>query len=298
MIAQNNRKGKTIAPSELILNEDGSVFHLHLLPHQLAENIIVVGDQERVELISNNFDKVDCRVSNREFCTHTGWYNGKRITAMSSGIGVDNIDIVLNEVDALVNIDFQTRTVKEDITSLNIVRIGTCGALQPEIEPGEFILSLFGYGMDGMLNYYDLEFEEDEIELSNALTSHLRMDSFGVKPYLAKANLELVEKIGEGMHQGITATASGFYAAQGRSLRLNLSLPAQNDLLENFIFKGKRVLNFEMETSAIFGLGGALSHKCCTVCVAVANRPLKKALTAYKPKIQELIKVILDRLTS
>jgi uridine phosphorylase len=298
MIANNNRAGEVLAPSELILNEDGSIFHLKLYPHQIAHDIIVVGDQNRVELISSFFDKIEVQVSNREFCTHTGWYNEKRITAVSSGIGVDNIDIVINELDALVNIDLETRKVKETITSLNIVRIGTCGALQPEIEPGEFILSQYGFGMDGMLNYYTLDFEEEEIELSRALTSHLKMDEFGITPYLAKADQSLVDKIGEGMHHGITATASGFYAPQGRALRLKVALPEQNDLLETFIFKGKKVQNFEMETSAIFGLGGALSHKCCTVCVAVANRPLKKALTSYKPKIQELIGVVLGRLTS
>jgi len=287
-----------LAPSELILNEDGSIFHLKLYPHQIARDIIVVGDQGRVKLISSLFDKIEHKVENREFCTHTGWYNGKRITAISSGIGVDNIDIVLNELDALVNVDLETRTVKKEVSSLNIVRIGTCGALQPEIEPGDFVQSLYGYGMDGMLNYYNLGFEPEEVELSRALTQHLGMDSFGIQPYLAKANKELANRIGEGMHKGITATASGFYAAQGRALRLNLALPEQNNLLETFRFNDLRVLNFEMETSAIFGIGGAMNHKCCTVCVAVANRPLKKALTNYKPKVQELIQLILDRLTN
>lgn len=297
MIPQNERSGQYLADSELILNSDGSVYHLKLKPHQLAKNIIVVGDQDRVAMISSFFDEVTHKVKNREFCTHTGTYNGIPITAISSGIGVDNIDITLNEIDALVNVDLESRTVKNDTSSLNIVRIGTCGALQSEIKPGDFVLSKYGFGLDAMLNYYSLKYTDEELELNQKLISHLGMDNFPLKPYLAKANEEIVDLIGEGMHHGITATASGFYAPQGRAIRLNPNLKNQNDLLESFRYKKHKVVNFEMETSALFGLGGSLGHKCCTVCVAVANRPLKQAITNYKPYINQLIETVLGRLT-
>lgn len=298
MQAQNKRAGEYLAESELILNADGSVYHLKLKPEHVCDNVIVVGDQNRVAMISEHFSEVLFQVQSREFCTHIGLYNGERIMAISSGIGVDNIDITLNELDALANIDFETRTVKAETKSMNIVRIGTCGALQPHIHPGEFVLSKYGFGLDGMLNYYDLEFSDEEKELNSALTKHLEMDNFSLQPYTAKASDALIEKLQDGMHSGVTATASGFYAPQGRAIRLNPALNKQNDLLESFTFNNQQVVNFEMETSALLGLGGSLGHNCCTVCVAVANRPLKKALTNYKPYVNELIKLVLDRLTN
>ena len=298
MIATNKHAGEFLPPSELILNDDGSVYHLKLKPDQIADKIIVVGDQQRVKLISSFFDTIDCEVQNREFCTHTGWFNNTRITAISSGIGTDNIDITLNELDALVNIDLINRRVKSDLTSLDIVRIGTCGGLQAEVEPGDFVLSQYGFGLDGMLNYYDVDFTDEEIELNHSLKNYLNLAKFGIQPYISKASNKLTKLLSEGMHKGITITANGFYAPQGRSMRLGLALPGFNDLLETYKFNDLKVLNYEMETSALFGLGGSMGHNCSTVCVAVANRPTKKALVNYKPKVTELVELVLDRLTN
>jgi uridine phosphorylase len=297
MKSQNKRAGKFLPESELILNPNGSVYHLKLKPENIGDKIIVVGDQYRVQMISDQFDHLEFKVQNREFCTHTGLKNGKRVTALSTGIGVDNIDIVLNELDALINVDLEKRVVLPTTQSLEIIRIGTCGALQPEIEPGNFVCSSHGFGLDGMMNYYQLEYTKMETELLSQLVNHCNLKGFGISPYLAEANKALIDTIGHDMHQGITATASGFYAPQGRAVRLEPSLTALNDLLESFQWNNNRVVNFEMETSALFALGSSLGHKCLTTCVAVANRPLKKALTNYKPYVQELIELVLARLT-
>lgn len=286
-----------IAESELILNPNGSVYHIRLRPEDLADDVIVVGDQGRVETISSHFEKIDCKIQNREFVTHTGWYKGKRISALSTGIGTDNIDIVLNELDALVNIDLETRTIKAQKKSLNIIRIGTSGALQGDIPVDSFVASSHGMGFDGLLNYYAGRDLCDEAPIAEAFMTHAGWLNGLPYPYVVKASSRLMKQIGFDMTQGITATAPGFYGPQGRQLRLAPALADLNEKLGSFRHNSDRVTNFEMETSALYGLGKLLGHECLTVCAIIANRVARQYSKDYHPVIERLILTVLERLS-
>ncbi len=286
-----------IPETELILNPNGSVYHLNLLPENIAENIIIVGDQGRVETVSNFFDTVDFKIQNREFVTHTGTLNGKRIMVLSSGIGTDNIDILLNELDAAVNIDLKSRTIKKEHTSLNIVRIGTSGALQQDIPVDHFVVSSHGLGFDGLLNYYhDLPVVNDNA-LSEAFIQQTNWDKNLPYPYAIKGSEALIQKIGFDLIKGVTATAPGFYGPQGRKLRLTPWVEDFNQQLTDFRFNENRITNFEMETSALYGLGALLGHQTCTVCAIIANRVAKQYSKNYHIAVEKLIQLVLERLT-
>jgi uridine phosphorylase len=287
----------TIAETELILNPDGSVYHLRLLPEHICENIIIVGDPGRVETVSRFFDKVDAKISNREFVTHTGSYKGKRVMVLSSGIGTDNIDILINELDAAVNIDLRSRTIKEKHTSLNIVRIGTSGALQQDIPVDNFVVSGYGLGFDGLLNYYKDLPKINDNEVSEAFIQQTGWDRNLAYPYAVKGSAALIEKIGFDLVKGITATAPGFYGPQGRKLRLSPWVEDFNSQLTAFEHKGLRITNFEMETSALYGLGGLLGHNTCTVCAIIANRVARQYSSNYHAAVERLIQLVLERLT-
>lgn len=287
------------APSELIINEDGSVFHLHVRPEQLADKVILVGDPGRVPVVAAHFDTQECDIQSREFRTITGTYQGKRITVVSTGIGCDNIDIVVNELDALANIDFQTREEKENLRKLELVRIGTCGGLQPNTPTGTYICSEKSIGFDGLLNFYAGRNAVCDLPLERALLNHLGWSGnlCASAPYAVSADPELVERIGaDDMVRGITVACGGFFGPQGRQLRIPLADPHQNQKIESFEYEGKRITNFEMESSALAGLSLLLGHKAVTVCMVIANRVAKQANTGYKNKIDDLIKVVLDRI--
>lgn len=286
-----------IAPSELVLNKDNSVYHLNLHHHQIAKDIIVVGDPGRVELISNYFDEVEFKISNREILTHTGKLNGKRISVMSTGMGTDNIDIVLNELDALVNIDLENRTLKQQHTSLNIVRIGTSGALQEDIPVNSIVASSFGLGMDGLMNYYEYKSTEEETELLKQFYEQTDYLKEFAQPYFVKASDDLFNLLSEGCYTGITATAGGFYGPQGRVLRIPLKEKDINAQLNKFKYNNNRIVNFEMETSALYGLSRALGHNACTVCLVIANRFSNQFSEDYKPHMKKLIEHTLTKLT-
>ena len=287
-----------IPETELILNPNGSVYHLKLLPEVIADNIITVGDQGRVELVSSHFDTIDFKVQNREFVTHSGTYKGKRVMVISSGIGTDNIDIVVNELDAAVNIDLKTRTVKEQKRTLNIVRIGTSGALQKDIPVDSYVVSTHGLGFDGLLNYYlDLPTINDN-EISEAFIQQTNWNKNLPYPYAVKGSEMLINKIGFDLTKGITATAPGFYGPQGRKLRLTPWVEDFNQQLTDFQYKEHRITNFEMETSALYGLGKLLGHNTCTVCAIIANRVAKQYSKDYHPSVERLIQLVLERLTA
>jgi uridine phosphorylase len=288
---------KPIASSELVLNADGSVYHLKLKPEQLADTVIVVGDQGRVEEISVYFESIECKVQNREFVTHTGIFNGKRITALSTGIGTDNIDIVLNELDALVNIDLKTRTIKPEHTSLNIIRIGTSGTLMKDIPVDSIVVSSFGLGFDGLMHFYKFEENSEERALLKEINIALNLPNELNKPYLVKADDRLFEILSKGFFTGITATASGFYGPQGRKLRLTPAVPDLNERMMNFEHNNLNITNFEMETSALYGLSRLLGHKACTACAIIANRANLEYSKNYKPTMDLLIRTVLERLT-
>lgn len=287
---------KIYKDSELILNPDGSLYHIKLRPEHIAENIIVVGDQQRVESISKYFDKIEFKTQNREFHTHTGFFNNKRLTVLSTGIGTDNIDIVINELDAAVNIDLQKRVDKKEHTSLNIVRLGTSGALQEDIPVDTFVASAYGLGLDGLLNFYKHPEGMLESELTKAFTMQTGWRHPLPLPYIIKASDTLLNKIGYGLTQGITATASGFYAPQGRELRIPLAFPELNERIEKFNFSGHRITNFEMETSALYALGTILGHNTLTVCNIIANRVSKQFSKDYKKSTENLIQLVLERI--
>lgn len=287
------------APSELIINEDGSVFHLHLKPEHLADKVILVGDPGRVATVASHFDSKECEVESREFRTITGMYKGKRITVVSTGIGCDNIDIVMNELDALANIDFNTRYEKENLKSLEIVRIGTCGGLQPYTPVGTFICSEISIGFDGLLNFYEGRNAVCDLPLERALLNHLGWfgNMCSPAPYAIHANEEMVERIaGKDMVRGITVACGGFFGPQGRKLRVPLADPHQNEKIETFEYEGRRITNFEMESSALAGLARLQGHKATTVCMVIANRVAKEANTGYKNQIDDLIKTVLERI--
>ncbi len=289
---------KKIESSELIINSDGSIFHLHLRPDQLADNIILVGDPGRVDLVASLFDNVELTVSNREFVTKTGTYNGKRISAISTGIGTDNIDIVVNELDALANIDLETRLPKKEHRTLNMIRIGTSGALQGFIPVDSFLLSKKSIGFDGMLNFYANRDEVSDLEFETAFKSFVNWSEKLASPYVVPASTKLLNKLnGDDMIQGVTISANGFYGPQGRVLRLQTLDPELNDKIEHFDFNGEKITNYEMESSAIFGLSAMLGHHAACVCAIIANRVNKNASADYKPTVKRLIKTVLDRLT-
>ena len=283
--------------SELILNQDGSVFHLHIKPEQLAHKVILVGDPGRVSLVASHFTDIEMEVQSREFHSITGKYQGKRITVASTGIGCDNIDIVVNELDALVNIDFATRTEKAEKTSLAIVRIGTCGGLQEYTPVGTFIVSEKSIGFDGLLNFYAGRNEVCNLALEDAFTKHMHWNPQLCAPYVIEADEELTNRIGgDDMVHGITIACGGFYGPQGRQLRIPLADPDQNAKVESFEYEGMHITNFEMESSALAGLSKLLGHKATTCCMVIANRLIKEANTGYKSTIDNLIKEVLERI--
>ena len=289
--------GTELAPSELVLNPDGSVYHLALRPDQLGDLVLVVGDQGRVESISRHFSKVEHRVQNREFVAHTGVYHGTHVTALSTGIGTDNIDIVLNELDALVNIDLERRTPRTEHRSLRIIRLGTCGALQEDIPVDSRIVSAFGVGLDNVLHYYAYENTGAEQRLLNDLLGHTEWPDNLPVPYVAAGDPRLVELLGHDNHVGVTLTAGGFYGPQGRQLRLIPSVDGLNERFSSFEHEGLRCTNFEMETSALYGLGGMMGHRVCTVCTVVANRLRKEYSKDHHTSIDRMIAEALERAT-
>ena len=284
-------------PSELLIEPNGAVYHLGVKPEQLAEKIILVGDPNRVPKVAAFFDEQECDLSAREFRTITGTYKGKRISVVGTGIGCDNIDIVVNELDALANIDFTTRYEKDEFKQLQIVRIGTCGGLQEYCPTGSYICSVKSVGFDGLLNFYagrndvcDLEFEEE-------FKKHLNWSPLLCAPYTVPADAELVERIAQNdMVRGVTIACGGFFGPQGRQLRVPLAFPKQNELIESFEYKGQRITNFEMESSALAGLAALMGHKAVTVCLVIANRLSKNATVDYNEKMKELIQIVLDRI--
>jgi uridine phosphorylase len=288
---------KHFPPSELIINSDGSIFHLHLKPEHLADKIILVGDPGRVEAIAAHFETRECNISNREFNTVTGTYQGKRISVISTGIGTDNIDIVVNELDALANIDLKTRTEKPEFRQLTMVRIGTCGGMQPDIPLGSPLISEKSIGFDGMLNFYAGRNKVSDLEFEEALKKHLNWNPQLAAPYVVDADPELVNRIGRNdMIRGVTISANGFYGPQGRVLRIGLADPELNDKIESFRFDRFKITNYEMEGSAIAGLSLLMGHKAMTVCTVIANRRVEAANTDYKPYIANLIQTVLERI--
>ncbi len=283
--------------SELIINNDGSCFHLHLRPEQLADKVILVGDPGRVNTVANHFDTKECEVSSREFHTITGNYKGKRITVQSTGIGCDNIDIVVNELDSLANIDYQTREEREEHRTLTLVRIGTCGGLQPFTPTGTFVASVKSIGFDGLINFYARRNEICDLETEAEFKRQVKWNDQIGNPYCVDNDPELLNQIaGDDMVRGITIACGGFYGPQGRELRAPLADPELNAKIEEFEYKGLRVNNFEMESSALAGLSLLLGHKALTCCMVIANRRALSANTGYKSTIDNLIKVVLDRI--
>ena len=288
---------KTFAPSELIINEDGSIFHLHLTPQQIADKIMLVGDPGRVSLVASYFDEKEFEVESREFKTITGTYKGKRLTVLSTGIGCDNIDIVMNELDALANIDFETRTEKDEHRTLTLVRIGTCGGLQPNTPTGTYIASVKSIGFDGLLNFYAGRNEVCDLPLEEAFKTHMNWSPLLAAPYVIDANAELIDRIAANdMVRGITIACGGFFGPQGRELRIPLADPKQNEKVESFVYQGLHITNFEMESSALAGLSALLGHKAMTCCMVIANRLAKEVNANYKNSINGLIELVLDRI--
>jgi uridine phosphorylase len=283
--------------SELIINNDGSCFHLHLRPERLADRVILVGDPGRVETVASHFDARECEVSSREFRTITGTYQGKRITVQSTGIGCDNIDIVMNELDTLANVDYSTRTEKDEHRTLTIVRIGTCGGLQPFTPTGCFIASVKSIGFDGLLNYYAGRNEVCDLKLEEAFKQHMKWNPIKGAPYVAVANPDLIDQIAkDDMIRGYTVACGGFYGPQGRILRADVADPDQNNKVESFEYDGMKICNYEMESSALAGLASILGHRAMTCCMVIANRYTTEMNTEYKNSIDTLIQKVLDRI--
>ena len=283
----------------MLINEDGSIFHLHVKPEWLADKVILVGDPGRVSLVASHFENKECEVESREFHTITGTYQGKRITVVSTGIGCDNIDIVMNELDALANINFQTRQENETFRQLQLVRIGTCGGLQPNTPVGTFVCSVKSIGFDGLLNFYAGRNAVCDLPLERAFLNHMGWTGnlCAPYPYVIDADAELVERIAStDMVRGVTIAAGGFFGPQGRELRIPLADPHQNEKIESFEYQGLHITNFEMESSALAGLSHLMGHKATTVCMVIANRLIKEANTGYKNTIDNLIKTVLNRI--
>lgn len=288
-MAANNDPMNRIAESELIINSRGAVYHLDVRPEELAETIITVGDPDRVAEVSKHFDSVETKRHHREFVTHTGYIGRKRVSVVSTGIGTDNIDIVLNELDALANIDFESRTIKPKLTQLTIVRVGTSGALQADVPVDAFVASTHGIGVDNLLNFYRQENNEEELQLVSAFVTHTQMGSKMATPYIASAGPSVQKHFVDGFHHGITITCPGFYGPQGRVLRLGLTNPDLVDQLTNFRYGNHRITNFEMETSGIYGLGKLLGHQCLSLSAIVANRVQKEFSKDGAKAVENLI---------
>jgi uridine phosphorylase len=289
---------RTIPSSELIINSDGSIFHLHLHPEQLADIVILVGDPGRVELIASHFDVRECEVSNREFLTVTGSYKGRRMTVLSTGIGIGNIDICVTELDALANIDFATRQLKSEFRRLTLVRLGTSGAIQPDIEVGDIIFSRTSLGFDGLLSYYEGRDEVCDLALEEAFMQHTGWATKLPYPYFVNADEQLRELFADSTTEGITIAAPGFYAPQGRWVRLRPHDLELNHKIESFRFGERRITNFEMEGSALAGLSALLGHRATTICTIIAQRVAKDACTDYKPFVRHMIQMALDKLAT
>ena len=288
---------RVIPPSELIINADGSVFHLHLKPGQLSDKIILVGDPERVSSVASRFDSIECEVSNREFHSITGSFQGKRISVVSHGIGTDNIDIVLNELDALVNIDFTSRTVKEIFTQLTLVRIGTSGGLQHFVPVGTYVAAERSIGFDGVLYFYANNKNTRDVAFEEELLRQLDWKISEIRPYVVAADKSLIEQItSNDILKGVTIAANGFYGPQGRELRLPLADPELNKKIESFNYNGARITNFEMESSSLAGLSAMMGHRAMTVCCIIAGRVDKKMNTDYKESLPILIDKVLNRI--
>lgn len=288
---------KVFAPSELIINEDGSCFHLHLKPEYLADKVILVGDPARVNTVAAHFDSIEHETQSREFHTITGTYKGKRITAQSHGIGCDNIDIVMNELDTLANIDYNTRTEREEHRTLTCVRIGTCGGLQPFTPTGCFVASVKSIGFDGLLNFYAGRNDVCDLTMEETFKKHMGWDSIKGSPYVSVADAELIDRVAaDDMVRGYTVACGGFYGPQGRQLRAPIADPNQNEKIESFEYDGMKICNFEMESSALAGLAKLLGHKAMTCCMVIANRYAKEMNTNYKNSIDTLIQKVLDRI--
>ena len=281
-----------IAESELIINSDGSIFHLHIRPEQLARNVILVGDPGRVAMFKPYFQTLECEGASREFVWATGVYNNSRITVLSTGIGTDNIDIVMTELDALANIDFATREVKPEHTTLNVVRLGTCGALQPEIPLGAFILSHISIGFDGLMNWYANREEVTNVDMEQAFMKHMNWPKDLPTPYFVSASQKLIDLFADSTVRGMTISSPGFYGPQGRVVRQGLAMPNMLEDIESFRYEDRKITNFEMEGSAIAGIAGHLGHEAITVCCAIAHRYLKDANTDYKPRVAQLVKLV------
>jgi len=286
-----------IPESELILNVDNSVYHLNLHPEDISDTIINVGDPDRVAMVSKFFRQIEVKKQKREFVTHTGDYKGKRITVISTGIGTDNIDIVYNELDALVNIDLKKRVLKEKLTSLNLIRLGTSGSLQTAIPVDGFVFSQFGLGLDGLMNFYRMTNDEEEQKIIEAFRKHYLGQGILSRPYLARSSSKLEKNLGEGMYKGITASCSGFYGPQGRILRYQLGFPDVIDRLTGFKYENHVITNFEMETGAMYGLAKILGHHCCSINAIVANRITKQHTHLGDETMNAMIEMVLERLT-
>ncbi len=287
-----------IAASELIINDRGAIYHINCRPEEIAETIITVGDPDRVKEVSKHFDSIEFKNQHREFVTHTGYLGKKRISVTSTGIGPDNIDIVFNELDALVNIDFETRTVKEDLRSLNIIRVGTCGSLQEEFAVDSFIASTHGLGLDNLLNFYLYNSNEEEKQILHAFNTHTQMHQGISEPYINGASVSLLKEFVTGFYQGITVTCPGFYGPQGRVLRMGLKHPQLIDFLTSFNFGQHRISNFEMETSAIYGMGKILNHHCLSLSAVVANRISKEFSKDGNAAVEKLIIKTLETISA
>jgi uridine phosphorylase len=283
-----------IAETELILTPENKIYHLNLSKDEIANDIILVGDPDRVSIISNKFDSIEHKIQNREFVTHTGILNGKRISVIATGIGPDNIDIVVNELDALVNIDFKTRTINKKKKTLNLIRLGTSGALQKDIEVDSFLASSFGLGLDNIAHFYESE-EIIEQEMSSKYKQHANWPENLSNPYIVKASDNLLSLFPD-VKKGITATAPGFYGPQGRTLRLNPSITNLHEKMESFKYKENRITNFEMETSALYYLGQSLGHYTLTICAIIANRLTKEYSKDYKKTVEKMIDLVLKRI--
>ncbi|MBK6283980.1 MAG: nucleoside phosphorylase [Draconibacterium sp.] len=284
--------------SELIINNDGSIFHLHLKPEQISDNILLVGDPRRVDTISSYFDDIEFSVQNREFKTVTGWYKGKRLTVIATGIGTDNIDIVLNELDALANIDLKTRTIKAEHKSLNIVRIGTSGGLQPDLPVNSFVISEKSIGFDGMLNFYANLESHCDLEFGKSFSNFYKLEKIFTNFLCCRFFKKLLSKFDDDIfRKGVTISAPGFYGPQGRVLRLPLAVPELNKQIEDFRYEHYKITNFEMESSAIYGLSEMLGHEALTICLIIANRVVLTANESYHDEMKKLVLLVLERLT-
>ena len=283
--------------SELIINGDGSIFHLHLKPEQLADKVILVGDPGRVDMVASHFETRECEVESREFHTVTGTYKSKRISCVSTGIGCDNIDIVLNELDALANIDFSTRIEKPNHRALTLVRVGTCGGLQFNTPTGTYVASVKSIGFDGLLNFYAGRDEASDLDFEHEFKTQVKWNEKLGNPYVATADIELIDRIAaDDMVRGVTIACGGFFGPQGRKLRLPLMDPDLNQKIEDFEYKELKITNFEMESSALAGLSSLMGHKAMTCCMVIANRRAHKAEANYKNNIDGLIVRVLDRI--